>query len=157
MEKLEQLQEIKNRLMEDLTTSITYVPNRRSDIYKMMDDYRSDFVTEEQKEVILTNLANCINGLPYPEPLNASHCNTAYYGATGIEQLNHILNHLMEQLPNSRDPQTDCDKAWKEIHALNESKEYSLLDTWRRETIQEFMNEACESQEETQTFGMQMM
>jgi len=154
MENTNQIQEIKNRLIKDLTDGITYMANRQSDIYTMMDTYKSDFVEQEQKENILKNLANCINGLPYSEPLRLQK---PYYTHEDVDKLGQILDNLIENLPTSYDQKKDCDKFWEEIHALNESKEYGLLDTWRRETIQELMNEACEAQEETQTFGMQMM
>lgn len=141
--------------MKDLTSAITYVPNRRTDIFTMMNTYKSDLVAQkpEEKENILKNLANCINGEPYTEPLRVHNQS---YTQKDIEILGGLLDKFIENLPNSTNTQDDCEKTWNEIYSFNESKEYGLLDTWRRETIQELMNEACKSQEETQTYGTQI-
>ena len=147
MDKLEQFKASKAYIMEDVLAPITYVPDRQRDIYTMMQTYLSDKACADGKGKILKNLAACIEGRSYEQPEAAVK---DYYTRADVEKLGAIMDRFIDEmsegcadghLPSAK---AIADRAWEEIHALDEKTGGHLLDTWRREEIQRWMTEACE-------------
>lgn len=148
MYKLEQFKESKTYILEDVLAPITYVPDRQRDIYTMMQSYLSDETCAVDKEKILKNLADCIEGRTYGQPAAAVR---DYYTRTDMEKLSAIMDRFIDgmldgcadgHLPPAK---ALSDQAWEEILALDERTGGHLLDTWRREEIQRWMTGACEA------------
>ena len=147
MKKLEQFKESKACILRDVLQPITYTPDRTHDIYTMMQSYLSDQTAASDKESILRNLANCIEGRTYEQPAMAIR---DYYTKADVEELagimDRFINGLMEGCEDGQLPPAKAltDKAWAEITALDEKTDGNLMDTWRRDRIRGWMADACE-------------
>ncbi len=148
MNGLEHFKAIKTYILNDILASITYVPDRQHDIYTMMRSYLSDETCAVDKEKILKNLADCIEGRPYEQPGEAVR---DYYTRADVEKLAAIMDRFIDGMLEGRaeghlpPAKALTDQAWSEIFALNEKTNGYLLDTWRREEIQRWMTDACEA------------
>ena len=148
MDRLEHFKESKTYILNDMLAPITYVPDRQRDIYTMMRSYLSDETCAVDKEKILKNLSDCIEGRTYEQPAAAVR---DYYTKAEVEKLGAIMDHFIDgmldgcaegHLPTAK---ALTDRAWEEIIALNEKTGGNILDTWRRNELQRWMTGACEA------------
>lgn len=138
-----ELNDIKQTLLEDLKKSITYTPDRNYDIYLMMNRYLSNKTGKEEKENILINLSNCINGQSYEQPKGAIIEN---YTINEIDRLNNLFDRFFEDSKKNPEKIEECTKMLEEgIANLQFETESHLLDTWRIEKIYDWYNLACEA------------
>lgn len=147
MDKLEQFKESKTYILEDILAPISYVPERQRDINTMMQSYLSDKTCVADKENILKNLVDCIERRTYEQPAAVRD----YYTRADVDKLGAVMDRIIDEmlegcadghLPPAK---AIADRAWEEIHALDEKTGGHLLDTWRREEIQRWMTGACEA------------
>ena len=129
---------IKKQLFQDWENAINYVPNRNTDIYHMINNYLSDFTALEEKEPILKNLANCIQGQPYEQPANSIR---SVYTRDTLEQLKTIFSNFEKDMSDEKNTyKIQIIKKFSDaVYFLNQ-KQPDLLDTWRRENISDFIN-----------------
>jgi hypothetical protein len=148
MGMLQQFKESKAYILNDILAPITYSPDRQSDIYTMMRSYLSDEIGAADKEKILKNLVDCIEGQPYEQPVGAVR---DYYTRAEVEKLANIMDRfidgLIEGCADGHLPPAKAltDRAWLEMITLDEITGGYLLDTWRRENIHNWMKNACEA------------
>lgn len=148
MNGLQHFKESKTYILSDILAPITYVPDRQRDIHIMMRSYLSDKTCASDKEKILKNLADCIEGRHYEQPAEAVR---DYYTPADVEKLADIMDRFIDGLSegssegNLPPVKALTDQAWEEILALDEKIGGHLLDTWRREEIQHWMTDVCEA------------
>lgn len=165
MGRLEEFKENKAYILEDLPGGITPADNREADIYSFMLSYLDDGLGGADKAELLEELAKCITGQPYHRP---EACEP-FYSQKEIDELAAIMDRFIDglldgcsegHLPTAK---ALTDKAWSEITALDEKTGGHLMDTWRREEIQNWMVDACEAsihealENKNSMGGMQML
>lgn len=160
MKRLEQFKKIKGGILRDALEPITYITDRTQDISAIMKSYLSDQTAAKDKEAILQNLVNCIEGRPYEQP---------YYTKAHVEKLAGIMDRFIDRLiENCKDgclpPAKELtDTMWAEITELNEKTDGRLIDTWRWNGIRGWMEDACKasvhtvSETKKSMGGMQML
>ena len=135
-----EIQSAKMVIINDMLCSITYVPNRESDLLTFMEQYQKS--DSEHRPKLLQQLRACMDGKAYSNPYS--------YGYTqqDVAQCEAILNAFLSQLSsaqNSNHALAACEqKAIAALNALNENCNGALLDDWRREHLRAFLDTAME-------------
>lgn len=138
-----ELDGIKQTLLEDLKKSITYTPDRKRDIYLMMNRYMSGGLSDKKKEKILTNLTKCINGLSYKQPKGAV---TKKYTMDEVEELNDLLDKFFEDAKKNPEKIKELSEMLEEqIIDLDAETERYLIEPWREDMLQDWYDLACEA------------
>lgn len=166
MGRLEEFKGNKAYILQDLLDPITYTPDRNHDIYTMMHSYLADETDATDKEEILKNLVNCIEGRVYEQPDAIAR---DYYSKEDVDAvaatMDAFIDGLIEGCAEGHLPpaQKLTDAAWGKINALDEKSNGCLLDTWRREEIHNWMVDACKAsiyealENKNSMGGMQML
>lgn len=143
MGRLEEFKENKQYILEDLLGGITPENNRDADIYSFMRSYLDDELGGADKAELLEELAKCITCQPY----HRSEACEPFYSQREIDEVAAIMDSFIDGLLDGHlsPAKTLNDKAWSEIYALDERTGGHILDTWRREEIQQWMKDACEA------------
>lgn len=142
MKKSEKKQEIKASLLEDMLSFITYTANRESDMLAFMEQYQK--AEPECRPDILEHLRACMDGKEYPNPYAESY----HYTASDVSACDDILNAYLKSIAAAEgDPDAIAECVRKtvcQINELNEKCEQYLIDTWRRDRLCSFINNAAE-------------
>lgn len=157
---MKQSENIRKELMHDLKEAITYTPNRQIDIWRMLNNYQSNGIDSTEKEKILNNLANCIQGKEYDEP---DWSIRSGYTMETVEQLECLFDDFKSKMKTAE--QADL-KILKNnfidaVYKLDADAS-GLLDTWRREQLYEWADAVqnenslqCDTNEPEETEGLQ--
>ncbi|AFV02396.1 hypothetical protein DHBDCA_p1367 [Dehalobacter sp. DCA] len=147
MSRLEEFKESKQYILEDTLGSITPANSREADIYSFMRSYLDDELGGEDKAELLEELAKCITGKPYDRPKGREQ----FYSQKEVDELAAIMDSFIDGLldgcAEGHLPQANAlrEKAWSEITALDEKTGGHLMDSWRRDEIHRWMEDACDA------------
>ena len=149
MNRLEGFKERKRYIIQDLLRSMTYAPNREIDIDSMMQSYLSAKrpIPDKDKEILLKNLANCINGLSY-DPPPASRC---LYTRSQVDELASLMDAFIDQMEagcaygHLPAVPTLGKKMWEAIDRLNEKAGGTLMSSRNTEEINNWISGAREA------------
>lgn len=165
MSRLEEFKENKQYILNDALGSITPPDNRDADIYSFMRSYLDDELGGADKAELLEELTKCITGQPYDRP----EAHNLFYSQQEIDELAAIMDRfidgMLESCTEGHLPPAKAltDKAWSEIAVLDEKTGGHLMDTWRREEIHRWTQDACEAsicealENKNSMGGMQML
>lgn len=142
MKELQKFREKKEGILEDMRSSITYVPNREQDILAFMERYlKSDL---EERPAILENLRRCMDGQEYPNPYAGSRRYTMEDVSLCEQALDHFIDGLIAA---DGDKNTIRLCAWAvtdRLNALNGQCGGGLIDPWREERLRDFIGGGAE-------------
>jgi len=165
MDRLEEFKKNKQYILDDALGSITPADNREADIHSFMRSYLDDELGGADKAELLEELAKCITGQPYDRP----EARDLFYSQQEIDELAAIMDRfidgMLEGCAEGHLPPAKAltDRAWSEIVVLDKKTDGHLMDTWRREEIQNWMTDACEAsicealENKNSMGGMQML
>lgn len=162
---LEELKNEKAYILEDIRGGIIPADDREADIYSFMRTYLDDDLGGCDKAELLEELAKCIDGQPYdrPEPRDP------FYSQKEMDELAGLMDDFIDKLQagceDGKLPPAKklCEELSASIHALDEKTGCHLMDSWRREELQNWMQDACEAsiqealRQRPAPPGMQMM
>lgn len=147
MDRLEEFKKNKQYILDDALGSITPADNREADIHSFMRSYLDDELGGADKAELLEELAKCITVQPYDRP----EAHDLFYSQQEIDELAAIMDRFIDgmlegcaegHLPPAK---ASTDKAWQKIASLDEKTGSHLMDTWRREEIHRWTQDACEA------------
>lgn len=147
MVRLDEFKENKQYILEDMLGSITPVKDRDADIYSFMRSYLDDELGDIDKAEPLEELVKCITGQPYDRPQGREQ----FYSQKEIDEMAAIMDRFIDGLKDGcaggHLPPAKAlkDKTWSEITALDEKTGCHLIDSWRRDEIHRWMEDACEA------------
>ena len=147
MSRLDEFKENKQYILGDMLSSITPANNREADIYSFMRSYLDDELGGMDKAELLEELAKCITGQPYDRPEGREQL----YSQKEIDEMAAIMdcfiNGLLDGCAEVHLPPANAlrKKAWSQIADLDEKTGGHLMDSWRRDEIYRWMEDACEA------------
>ena len=146
MNLVQQLQEQKDKIIEDMMSPITYKPHRLNDISAMMNRYKSTEVDFKEQMEILENLGNCINHKPYEQPYGVVR---DYYTESDVVCVANTLNDFIDRVSESLDIEADCATLRETLAEINMTKNGVIMDSWRLEKVDELMEMARDFEPES--------
>jgi len=142
MDKIEKIQESRERLLNDLYASVRYTPDPQTDLVAMMAQYIKE--EPENRPPLLEHIRHCMDGEPYPNP----YADPFSYSEREVDQCGKILDDYaaaMEACDGSAEEiKRLTGEVTGKINRLNEACGGGLIDTWRRDRLCEFINGTAE-------------
>ena len=130
MDKIEKIQESRERLLNDLYASVRYTPDPQTDLVAMMAQYIKE--EPENRPPLLEHIRHCM----------------ASYSERDVDQCGKILDDYaaaMEACDGSTgEIKRLAEEVTGKINRLNEACGGGLIDTWRRDRLCEFINGTAE-------------
>lgn len=143
MKPLEEFREKKNGILDDMHSFITYQPSRDNDLLAFMEQYLK--TDSGRRPAILEHLRSCMDGKSYPNPYESSY----HYTENEVVQCEKILDRYLDQLLESQGDSgaiADCVRQTTcQLGNLNEQCNGALIDSWRRDRLCAFLNDAAEA------------
>ena len=105
MDKIEKIQESRERLLNDLYASVRYTPDPQTDLVAMMAQYIKE--EPENRPPLLEHIRHCMDGEPYPNP----YADPFSYSEREVDQCGKILDDYAAAMEA-------CDGSAEEIKRL---------------------------------------
>lgn len=142
MKELQKFREKMESILEDMRSSITYVPNREQDILAFMERYQKS--DSEERPAILDSLRRCMDGQEYPNPYAGSYPYTPEDVSLCEKALDEYIGGLIAA-DNDKNTVLRCTRAAEErLNALNDRCGGGLIDPWRGERLRDFISGGAE-------------
>lgn len=137
---LEEHRKKKEEILADMKACITYEPNQENDLLCLMEQYLK--TEKENRKGVLEQIKRCMDGKSYDNPFEAYYC----YSLDDILRFDQLLNKYINELKlNCYNPQeinAITAKTVLELNNLNTSCRGELIDSYRREKLVAFIEEA---------------
>lgn len=138
--QLEELRKKKEEIVEDLKGCITYKPNQEDDLLCLMEQYLK--AEKEKRPRLLNQIRRCMDGEAYENPFEVYYC----YSQDDISRLGQILNKFIDYIAACRQEPSKTRqivlKTVNELNNINSSCREHMIDTYRREKLIAFLEEA---------------
>jgi hypothetical protein len=137
---LEEHRKNKQEIIDDMKACIVYTPDKENDLLCLMEQYLK--AEKEVRPRLLEQIKRCMDGKEYDNPFLAYYC----YSENDIEKFNLILDncidHIKEYYKNSAEAEHILQSVVVELNKLNRSCREQLIDSYRREKLILFLEEA---------------
>jgi hypothetical protein len=138
--QLEEHRKKKEEIIEDMKACITYTPDQENDLLCLMEQYLK--AEKERRPRLLNQIKRCMAGDDYENPFVAYYC----YFQDDIARLDQILNRFINQIKaywqNTSEVRLVVQLTVIELNNLHTSCRGQLIDTYRREKLISFLEEA---------------
>lgn len=138
---LEEHRKKKEEIIEDMKACITYTPDLENDLLCLMEQYIK--TEKERRPRLLHQIKLCMDGKDYENPFAVYYC----YFQDDIARLDQILNKFINQIKiywkNTSEVRLTLQITVIELNNLNSSCREQLIDTYRREKLISFLEEAA--------------
>lgn len=139
--ELEEHRKKKEEIIEDMKACITYTPDKENDLLCLMEQYLK--AEKEKRPRLLNQIKRCMDGKDYENPFAEYYC----YFQDDISRLDQILNKFINQIKinwkNTSEVRLTLQITVIELNNLNSSCREQLIDTYRREKLISFLEEAA--------------
>lgn len=146
IDRLDNFKENKQYILEDILGNITPGNDPQTDINRFMRSYLEDELDGTDKAELLEELVMCITGQPYHYPKACA----PFFSQNDIDNLGTIMDCFIDGLKEGcADGHLPLAKAlankmWSEIHTLDGKTGKHLIDSWRHNEINQWVQKACE-------------
>ncbi|HEX3028268.1 MAG TPA: hypothetical protein VHT34_02940 [Clostridia bacterium] len=138
--ELEEHRKKKEEIINDMKVCITYTKNQDNDLLCLMEQYLK--AEKEKRPRLLSQIKRCMDGEDYENPF------AAYYGyfqddiARFDQILNKFIDHIKTHSQNASEVRLIVQLIVIELNNLNTSCRGQLIDTYRREKLISYLEEA---------------
>ncbi len=138
--ELEEHRKKKEEIIEDMKACITYTPDQENDLLCLMEQYIK--TEKERRPRLLNQIKRCIDGKDYENPFVEYYC----YFQDDIARFDQIINKFINQIKaywqNTSEVRLIMQLTVVELNNLHTSCRGQLIDTYRREKLISFLEEA---------------
>lgn len=138
--ELEEHRKKKQEILDDMKICITYTPNQENDLLCLMEQYLK--AEKERRPRLLHQIRRCMDGESYDNPFAVYYC----YFLDDIARFDQILNRFLDHIKVYYNNNLEVKMAVRflviELNNLNASCRGELIDTYRREKLIAFLEEA---------------
>lgn len=139
--QLEEHRKKKEEIIEDMKACITYTPDQENDLLCLVEQYIK--AEKEKRPRLLNQIKRCMGGKDYENPYAEYYC----YFQDDISRLDQILNKFINQIKiywkNTSEVRLTLQLTVIELNNLIASCREQLIDTYRREKLISFLEEAA--------------
>ncbi|PKM68759.1 MAG: hypothetical protein CVU95_01325 [Firmicutes bacterium HGW-Firmicutes-2] len=138
--EIDVLIQMKEEIVADMKACITYEPHRENDLLCLMERYIKSAISERPR--LLDQIKKCMTGTDYENPFEAYYC----YSVDDIERFEQLLTGFIEQSKRQNykawERELEIKNLIQQLNNLNVSCQGELIDTYRREKLLRFFEDA---------------
>ncbi|MGB4661540.1 MAG: hypothetical protein WBI07_20370 [Mobilitalea sp.] len=138
--ELEEHRKKKEEIMADMKVCITYTPNKENDLLCLMEQYLK--AEKERRSRLLNQIRRCMDGESYENPFAVYYCYFLDDIAKFDQIINKFIDHIKAYYHNTLEVKLTVRFIVIELNNLNASCKGELIDSYRREKLITFFEEA---------------